>query len=179
MSDVLRFVAHVHRSRLAKAEAKRLAKQKKLTRCQAYFKDTEIMAMWDDVKDIKIQNPVPEEIDGLSVTFADLVVQTDHDYQQKTGLSLYGKKGDVMWYVEDANRDDQDLPENVYYCADVATKHIRKKVTEPDAKKKFVESFIYWLAKYITPTMLAEMNVDLSTPSVVKKSRKILQLTES
>jgi hypothetical protein len=50
---------------------------------------------------------------------------------------------------------------------------------EADAKKKFVDSFIKWLSKYITPQMLVDMDIDLETPSVVKRSRKILQLAET
>ena len=48
-----------------------------------------------------------------------------------------------------------------------------------EIKKEIVDTFIRWLSRHITPQMLAEMDIDLETPSLVKRSRKILQLAET
>ena len=182
MSDVFQRIAAVHRERFAKAEKKRLDAKKKLVRQQAYFRDTGLPEMWDEVKNIKIPNPVPEILDSLTITLGDLVDPTAIENIQNTGLVVYGKNNtQCEWVVEDNSATEADAgPRHVYYRVVGAIKNgICIAHDQTDAKKMFVDSFIKWLSKYITPQMLVDMDIDLETPSVVKRSRKILQLAET
>lgn len=179
MSDVFKKVAAVHRERLAKAEKTRLDRKKKLARRQAYFKDTGIMEMWDDVKDIKIPNSFPDIFESLTIPMSALVVETDIDNIERTGLVLHGKDDThVEWIVEDNSASEDDIGPKYIYYRTTSGKGFCQSHETPDAKKKFVDSFVKWLSKYITPQMLAEMDIDLEAPSVIKRSRKILQLAE-
>jgi hypothetical protein len=181
MSNVFQLVAAVHRGRLAKAEKKRLDAKKKLVRQQAYFKDTGLPEMWDEVKNIKIPNPIHEVLDGLTVTIGDLVDPTAIENIQNTGLVVYSKNNtQCEWIVEDNSATEEDIgPKHIYYRVINGKDNFCESHEKPDSKKKFVDSFIKWLARHITPSMLVEMDIDLETPSVTKRSRKILQLTET
>jgi hypothetical protein len=181
VSDVLRRVAAVHRERFAKAEKKRLDAKKKLVRTQAYFKDTGLPEMWDEVKNIKIPHPVPEILDSLTITLGDLVDPTALENIQNTGLTVYGKNNtQCEWVVEDNSATENDAsPKHIYYRVVAGKDNFCVTQEQADAKKRFVDSFIKWLSKYITPQMLVDMDIDLETPSVVKRSRKILQLAET
>lgn len=181
MSDVLRRVAMVHRSRLEKANKERLRAKKKLAAQQAYFKDSGIPEMWDEVKHIKIPNPIPEIVEGLSVTIADLLAPADYDNLTGTGLAVYGKHGNEFnWLVIDVSNADDEQPKLKYeYRRPNGGKGFLLDISAPEAKTKFVDSFVKWLSTIITPQMLAEMDIDFEAPSVQKRSRKILQLTET
>ena len=184
MSDVFQRIAVVHRERVAKAEKTRLTNKKKLARRQAYFKDTGLMEMWDDVKHIKIPNPVPETLEGLTVTIGDLLVPTALENIEQTGLVVYSKNDSFCeWRVDDNSVDENGAlgdPKHIYYQVSGLPKGNMGVCHEnPEAKKKFVDTFVKWLSKYVTPQMLVDMNIDLETPSVVKRSRKILQLAET
>ena len=181
MSNVFQRVAAVHRERIAKAEKTRLNRKKKLARQQAYFKDTGLPEMWDAVKNIKIPNHVPDVLDGLTITFADLIDPVDSDNISNTGLVLYGKNDARMaWIVEDNSATEEDAdPKHIYYRATGMRNTFCLPADNADAKKQFIDSFIKWLSKYITPQMLVDMDIDLEAPSIVKRSRKILQLTET
>lgn len=181
MSDVFQRVAAVHRERFAKAEKKRLDAKKKLVRVQAYFKDTGLPEMWNEVKNIKIPNPVPDILDGLTIVLGDLAVQTAIENIENTGLVVHAKNnGQCEWVVEDNSATENDAgPKHLYYRVAAGKDSFCVTQEQTDAKKKFVDSFIKWLSKYITPQMLVDMDIDLETPSVVKRSRKILQLAET
>ena len=182
-TDVFQRVATVHRERFAKLENTRFNRKKKLMRRQAYFKDTGIMEMWDDVKHIKIPNPIPEMLEGLTITIGDLSVPTAIENLEQAGLVVYNKNDTyVEWSIDDHsdNEDVTDTKHVVYRDAGLSKgNNMALPGNHPEAKKNFVDSFIKWLAKYITPQMLIDMDIDIETPSVVKRSRKILQLTET
>lgn len=179
MSDVFQRIAAVHRERIAKAEKTRTDTKKKLARQQAYFKDTGLPAMWDAVKDVKIPNPLPEVIEGLTIPLAALLDTENLDTIKHTGLVFHAKdNNNVEWVVVDNSASEDDIGPKYIYYRTTSGKGFCQSHETPDAKKKFVDSFIKWLAKYITPQMLLEMDIDLDTPSVVKRSRKILQLAE-
>lgn len=178
MSDVLRRVAAVHVARLEKANKKRLVEKRKLAARVAYFRDSGIPEMWEDIKDIKISNPVKDRLEGFTVTFADLVIPTDADTIEGTGLTLYDKNGlDASWYAEDTATADAEQPLLLYsHAAGSRKSGLRIDVAKDGAKQKFVESFIAWLAKHITPQMLAEMDIDMTAPTEQKRTRKFLQV---
>jgi hypothetical protein len=181
MSDVLRRVAMCHMERQEKTDKKRRIAKYKLDAKKAYFKDSGIPEMWEDVKDIRIANPAKDKIEGFTVAFADLVIPTCADVIESTGLSLYDKNdAEVMWYVQDESDTQNEQPMLVY--AHNGSRHqdsVHIAVDQEGAKQRFVDSFIKWLTKYITPQMLAEMDIDM-TPSnpTVKKPRKFLQVAE-
>lgn len=178
MSDVLRRVAAVHISRLEQADKKRLIAKRKLAARVAYFRDSGIPEMWEEIKNIRIANPAKDRIEGFTVALADLVIPTDADTIEGTGLTLYDKNGfDVTWYVEDNAASDSEQPLLIYSHAAPSRKSgLHIDVAKDGAKQKFVESFITWLAKHITPQMLAEMDVDLTAPAEQKRTRKFLQV---
>ena len=93
MSNVLQRVAAIHRERWAKAEKTRLTTAKKLGTQKAYFKDTGLPAMWDDVKDIIIANPCPDQIEGFTVPVSALLIAADEDNINGTGLRLHDING--------------------------------------------------------------------------------------
>lgn len=185
MSDVLQKIARMHKERVEKQNKIRLRKKSKLDLCVAYFNDSGIPEMWAEVKDIKIPNPVPDIVEGLTITLADLVVKTDLNVIQGTGLALYHKSSDeASWYVQDQSNDNAENAEPYYYHNDPPRGRNNFCVCANDSeaknnKTKFVDSFIRWLSKYITPQMLAEMDIEVETPSLTKRSRKILQLAET
>lgn len=181
MSDVFNLIANIHRERVAKTNKKRLDNKQRLSRAQAYFKDTGIMEMWDDVKEIKIPNPAPDMIDGLTIAINDLVVTPNDTNYNQTGLVLYGKRGrQHEWNIEDSHASEASVePQRMWYRVTTDKISFAESADKPESKKRFVDSFVTWLAKYITPTMLVDMGVDIETPSVVKRSRKLLQLTDT
>jgi hypothetical protein len=179
MSDVFQRVAAIHRDRITKAEKTRLLKKKKLGAQQAYFKDTGIMEMWDDVKDIVIPNPLPDVFEGYTIPLSALVLETAEENIKQTGLVLRDKNdGTHDWVVEDPSADKDEQP-TLYYRATTTKTNFSLPHDQPEAKKQFVDSFIKWLSKFITPQMLLDMNIDLEPVSLVKRSRKILQLAET
>lgn len=182
MTDVLRRVALLHAERLEKANKKRLITNRKLTARVAYFRDSGIPEMWEDIKDIKIPNPVKDRIEGFTVTFADLVVPTCADTIEGTGLTLYDKNDvDASWYVQDTAGVEADQPLLVYTHTANGSKnhtHLHIDAAKDGAKQKFVQSFINWLARRITPQMLADMDIDMSPKATVKRTRKFLQVAE-
>ena len=137
--------------------------------------------MWDAVKNIKTPNPIPDRLEGFTVALNDLLVADALENLNGTGLVVYGKNGaQLEWIVEDANDTDDDTgAKNIHYRVLAGRDNFSVSHEVADAKKKFVDSFIKWLAKYITPQMLIDMDIDLEAPSVVKRSRKILQLAET
>lgn len=185
MSSVLQKIAQVHRERVEKQNKIRLRKQSKLDLCAAYFKDSGIPEMWDEVKDIKIPNPVPDIIEGLTISLADLVVKTNIKVLQGTGLTVHHKSGDeIAWYVQDQSGAAAETAEPYYYHNDPprGRNNFCLKANgdaAKDNKTRFVNSFINWLSKYITPQMLAEMDIDIEPATLTKRSRKILQLAET
>jgi hypothetical protein len=178
MSDVFRRVALIHAERLEKANKKRLTLKRKMAARVAYFRDSGIPEMWNDIKDIKIPNPARDKIEGFTVTFADLVVPTCADTIEGAGLTLYDKNDkEVTWYVSDISKNDLEQPTLYYVHAGLKT-NFTIGINESDAKQKFVAAFVTWLARYITPQMLAEMDIDMTPPSESRKTRKLLQLAE-
>lgn len=175
MSATLRKIADYHRRRYAELEKTVTAKQKLLDRERAYFRDSGIPEMWEEVKHIKVINPAPTQVSGLIVTFEDLVCQTDEDYREQTGISLYHGNSTNDWYVHNEGSDEH--PKIKYFQAKHNGRFRGVLVDNKDAKKKFVDSFICYLAQRITPHMLLEMDIDLSTPTENKKaSRRFLQV---
>ena len=183
MTDVLRRVALIHAERLEKANKKRLIAKRKLAARVAYFRDSGIPEMWEDIKDIRIPNPAKDKLEGFTVTFADLVVPTCADTIEGTGLTLYDKHElDATWHVQDTADVDAEQPLLVYTHTAPGNKHnshLHIDTAKEGAKQKFVQSFINWLARHITPQMLAEMDIDMSPQEPVKRGRKLLQLAES
>ena len=182
MSDVLRRVALIHAERLEKANKKRLITKRKLAARVAYFRDSGIPEMWEDIKNIRIPNPAKDRIEGFTVTFADLVVPTCADTIEGTGLTLYDKNDlAATWYVQDTATVDAEQPLLVYtHTAPGRKNHANLHIdtAKDGAKQKFVQSFIDWLARHITPQMLAEMDIDLRPQATVKQTRKFLQVAE-
>lgn len=178
MSDVLRQIALVHAARLETKDKERLRRKFKTVSRQAYFRDSGIPEMWDTVKDIIIANPAPHIVEGLTVPFCDLLIPTDHDMLEKAGLALYDKNGaEAHWYVADCSTEKDEKP-NLYYHWN-GKQNGSMKVDAPEAKQKFVQAFVNWLSRFITPQMLAEMDVDMSAPLEPKKpNRKFLQVAE-
>ena len=130
MSTILQRVAKLHRDRVAKKDKKRLDRKMATARAAAYFKDSGIPEMWEEIKDIKIKNPAMERVEGLVVTFNDLIDPIAEEPLQKTGLVLFEKEARVMWYVEQA-RDGQ-----LFYRADHDSAFGNHEVSEKDAKQK-------------------------------------------
>ena len=179
MSNVLQQIAALHRERYAKAEKIRLLYERKVKLEQAYFSDSGIPEMWADVKDIKIPNKMPATLAGLTITIGDLLDRENAKFISNTGIALQWKNGTTaQWYVEDNSARNDEKTELIYYVF-TPRKHLRLAATEKDSRKKFVNSFVHWLAKLVTPAMLAEMDIPMEAPSVVKRSRKILQLAET
>lgn len=183
MTDVLRRVALIHAERLEKANKKRLITKRKLAARVAYFRDSGIPEMWEDIKDIKIPNPAKDRLEGFTVTFADLVVPTCADTIEGTGLTLYDKhESDATWYVQDTADVDAEQPLLVYTHTAPGSKNNERSLhidtAKDGAKQKFVQSFIDWLARHITPQMLAEMDIDMRPQVTVKQTRKFLQVAE-
>jgi hypothetical protein len=179
MSNVLQRVAAIHRERWSKAEKRRLTTAKKLGTQKAYFKDTGLPEMWDDVKDIVIANPCPDIIEGFTIPLSALVVTTAVENINGTGLRLYDKnESEASWEVLDQSNCDEEHAKLYYHVSAIKNNFCVPHNAE-NAKKKFVDSFIKWLARYVTPSMLAEMNIEPEPVSVIKRSRKILQLAET
>lgn len=179
MSNVLQRVAAIHRERRAKAEKTRLTNAKKLFTQKAYFKDTGLPEMWDDVKDIIIANPCPNLIEGFTIPLSALIVTTAPENIYGTGLRLHDKNdSEVSWEVTDQSNYDEEHAK-IYYSVTMPKTNFCLAHGAEDAKKKFIDSFVKWLSKYITPHMLAEMDIEPEPTSVVKRSRKILQLAET
>lgn len=181
MSDILQRIAAIHRERVANNEKKRLGIKKKLERRQAYFKDTGLLEMWDDVKNIKIPNPVPDALEGLTISLGALLVETAQDNIEKTGFVVYGKDDTLHEWCIDYNGDFEGQKETaaIWYRVNSGKTCFALQAENTDAKKRFTDSFVKWLSRYITPHILLDMDIDLDTPSVVKRSRKILQLAET
>lgn len=179
MSDIFQRVAAVHRERVAKAEKTRLLRKKKLAAQQAYFKDTGIPEMWDAIKNIVIPNKMPDVFEGYTITIGDLFVTTSPDNIEQTALVVRTADGDsVGWFVED-HSDDTDEQAKIWYRATAGKNTFCLPHDNKDAKQNFVNSFVKWASRHITPQMLLDMNIDLDVPSVTKRSRKILQLAET
>lgn len=179
MSDVFQMIAAVHRERTAKAEKKRLLRQKKLKAQQAYFKDSGIPEMWDAIKSIAIPNKMPDRFEGYTIAIGDLLDHTNPDNIEKTGLVVWRRdSATASWRVED-HSDENAENADIWYRAEIGGNHLCVQHSNKDAKKQFVDMFIKWAARYITPQMLLDMNIDLEAPSVTKRSRKILQLAET
>lgn len=179
MSNVLQRVANIHRERWAKAEKARLLYQRKVDAEKAYFKATGLPEMWEDVKDIIITNPCPDVIEGFTVPLSALIVATGEENIKGTGLRLHDKNGgEAAWNAVDQSNHDEEQFKICYHVSANKTNFCVAH-DSTDAKKKFTDSFVKWLSKYITPHMLADMNIDPEPVSVVKRSRKILQLAET
>lgn len=179
MSNVLQRIAAIHRERVAKNEKKRLTRQRKLERQQAYFRESGIVEMWDDVKNILIPNPIPDFIEGLTVPMSAMLVATDDANIEGVGLVLRDKNNSLArWCVEDHSRLTDEQP-NIYYNVIARNENFCYPHDQKDIKKQFCDSFVKWLSRHITAPMIAEMGLELETPSVVKRSRKILQLAEA
>jgi hypothetical protein len=173
VSDVLRRIAALHRERYAKLETERVENAKILATKQAYFRDSGIPEMWEAVKDIYVANPAPHAVEGFTVPLSALVVDYDDRTRDGYGLMIHGPaKSQPEWYVDLDKL--KDTPTYRYFSAH---KNFSAKATDTDAKKKFCESFVRFLAKLITPQVLLGLDVDLSAPAPEKKiTRKFLQV---
>lgn len=179
MSDVLQRIANIHRERVAKNEKKRLTRKRKLASQQAYFRESGILEMWNDVKDIVVKNPIPDILEGIAVPLSALVEPAHDANIEQTGLVLRDTGGRAaMWLVEDHSNEADEQPK-LYYNVVAGKNHFRYPHDQKDIKKQFCDSFVKWLSRHITAQMMAEMNIDIETPSVTKRSRKILQLAET
>ncbi|NDC55268.1 MAG: hypothetical protein EBZ69_00275 [Alphaproteobacteria bacterium] len=182
MSNVFYKVAEVHRARLAKKEKIRTNNKRALGRAVAYFKDSGIPEMWETVKDIKVRNPSLEQVEGLVVPFSDLVDILDDKTATGTGLTVYDGEDRYSWYVE-ASLESDGEKESLYYRLDSPSKNFSYMVEEAQAKQKFVDSFIKWLSRHITPQMLAEMDPELLAPPTSAacgpRRRKFVQVAEN
>lgn len=173
MSNVLQQIAALHREKRAALDKQRVEKKMILARKQAYFKDSGIPEMWEAVKDIKVVNPAPESIEGFSVQLKDLLDAEDIEVLTQSGISLYGKKAQQpTWYVSLNNLNDTPV-----YVYSGGARHLSIKADQADAKKKFQNSFVRFLARLITPQILLDLDIDLSAPVPEKKiTRKFLQV---
>lgn len=177
MSDILFRIATIHRERLDKANKKRLEIKKQRAQQVAYFQDTGIMAMWEDVKDIKIPNCVPTVLEGLTITLNDLLAPNNDANISGTGLVLCDKDDtETSWRVEVSG----NALEYVHWRrgSHAYSRQVNVGGDNTEAKNDLIDNFVKWLSRLITPTILAEMDSDLIAPSLVKRSRKILQLAE-
>lgn len=180
MSNVIQRIAAIHRERVAKHEKKRLTRQRKLERQQSYFRDSGIMDMWNEVKDIVVKNPVPDILEGITVPLAALVDPTDEANILQTGLALHDKGGILArWVVEDHSSASDEQPKLYYQVIAGSNNSFCYPHDQKDIKKEFCDAFVKWLSKHITAQMVAEMDIDIEAPSVTKRSRKILQLAET
>lgn len=180
MSDVLQRIAAVHRDRVAKNEKKRLTAKRKLERQRAYFKDSSLPEMWEDVKHIVVKNPAPDRLEGITLPLSALVDDTHEANILGTGLALHDKNGCLaLWLVEDRSSSNNEQPEIWYQVIAGGNNSFSYPHDQKDIKKQFCDSFVKWLSKHITAQMIIEMNIDIEAPSVTKRSRKILQLTET
>ena len=179
MSNVLQRVASIHRERWAKAEKIRLTNKKKLAARKAYFKDTGLPEMWDDVKDIIIANPCPDLVEGFTVPLSAMLIELAAENIEGTGLALHDKNGqEASWTVVDQSDEEDEHPQ-IYYQVTLPKANFCVQHDAADAKKKFTDSFVKWLSKYVTAQMIADMDIEPEAVSVVKRSRKILQLAET
>lgn len=179
MSNVLQRIAAIHRERVAKNEKKRLARQRKLAQQQAYFRDSGILEMWEDVKDISIKNPIPDVLEGFTVPLSALLMTTDAANLDGVGLALRDKNNTLArWCIEDHSQLTNEQPV-LWYSVITNSDSFCHPHDQKDIKKQFCDSFVKWLARHITAPMVAEMGIEIETPSVTKRSRKILQLAET
>lgn len=183
MSEALRRVALYHQDRVGKLEKKRVWTQKKIAREKAYFKDTGIPDLWNEIKDVKISNPVPDVLEGFIVTIGDLLVPHAAENLLGTGLTVYDKDETTTSWELETIVDGTEEPTQMlyrYFSRGQLKANWRSNGTNlAEIKKEIVDTFIRWLSRHITPQMLAEMDIDLEPPSRVKRSRKILQLAET
>lgn len=180
MSDVLQRVAAVHRDRVAKKEKERTRYLRKLNQQQAYFKDSGIMDMWEDVKEILIKNPVPHRIEGITIPLNALWDATHEDNIQQTGLALLNRNNGVaQWTIEDHSNHKEDQPK-IFYRVLTGKENFCLPHDQKDVKKKFCDAFIKWLANHITAQMIFDWGIEIApvAENVRKRSRKILQLAE-
>lgn len=179
MSDVLQRIAAIHRERVAKNEKKRLIRQRKLAQQQAYFRDSGIMEMWEDVKDISIKNPIPDFLEGFTVPLSALLITTDVANLAGVGLVLRDRNNTMArWCIEDHSKLTNEQPVLEYSVITNADNFCYPH-DQKDVKKQFCDSFVKWLSRHITAPMIADMGIEIETPSVTKRSRKILQLAET
>lgn len=180
MSNVLQQIAVVHRDRVSRKEKERTRYLRKLQQQRAYFKDSGIMEMWEDVKDIIIKNPVSHRIEGITIPLSALFDPTHEDNIQQTGLALLNKNNGVaQWTIEDHSNYKEDQPK-IFYCANDGKIAFCLPHDQKDVKKKFCAAFVKWLAQHITAQMIVEMGIEIApaADTVRKRSRKILQLAE-
>jgi hypothetical protein len=176
MSDVLRRVALVHATRIEKENKTRELTARKKDARVICFNDTGIPAMWEDIKHLRIPNPAPREVAGLTVTFEDLLVPYDVDTGEGCGITFYGRRGvELSWYVADVSNNDAESP-ILRYCHSGSRKAFNRCISDANAKKAFIDTFVRGLARYITAPMLAEMNIDMTPPPNTKATRKFLQV---
>lgn len=180
MSNTLQRIAAIHRERVAKHEKKRLTKKIKLERQRAYFRDSGIVEMWNEVKDIVVKNPAPDNLEGITLPLSALVDDTHEANILGTGLALHDKNGCLaQWLVEDHSSTNDEQPKIYYQVIAGSNNSFCYPHDQKDIKKEFCDSFVKWLSKHITAQMVVEMDIDIEPPSVVKRSRKILQLAET
>lgn len=182
MSNVFYKVAEVHRARLEKKDKIRTNNKRALDRAVAYFRDSGIPEMWEAVKDIKVRNPALEQVAGLVVPLSDLVDRLNAEVLQGNGLSFHDGEYQYSWYVEAALESDGEK-ERLYYRLNSPSKNFSYPVEEAQAKQKFVDSFIKWLSRHITPQMLAEMDPELLAPTSSAacgpRRRKFVQVADN
>lgn len=181
MTDILQQIAAVHHARLSKFAAERNREKMKIGRERAYFKDTGIAEMFDEVKAIRIANPVPEIRDGLIITLEDLLDEFAEENLNETGIAVHDKGGSkTTWRVGDCTNSKPNSPLLLRYEHFNHRKNLLVNVNDDGAKAKFVNTFVRWLARHITPAMLLEMNIEIKdvAPTITRKTRRILQPTE-
>lgn len=181
MTDILQQVAAVHHARLSKFAAERNREKMKIGRERAYFADTGIAEMFDEVKAIRIANPIPEIRDGTIITLEDLLDEFAEENLKETGIAVHDKNGSrSVWRVGDCTDSEPNSPLLLRYEYFGRRKNLLVNVNDTDAKLKFGNTFVRWLARHITPTMLIDMNIEIkdAAPTITRKTRKILQPAE-
>lgn len=179
MSTVFQLIADAHGGKFNNKEKNRLRAHKKLSVQQAYFRDTGIPEMWDEIKEIIIPNPVPETLEGGAICLASLMIPWSRDNIEQTGLELFWRDNtEVGWRVTDASCTDSDTPEFYYHTMGIK-RNYSTPVTNKEAKQKIVTSFVRWASKLITPQMLQDFGFEPGPAATTKRARKILQLTET
>jgi len=174
MSDILHRIAAVHAERQKKSDEILKKKQLILGRKKAYFKDSGIPEMWEDVKAIKIKNPVPEILAGFYVPLADLLVEYNITVAEQSGLVLRDTSdSELVWRIEIDEKTNEPLYEHIGKNHKMTIAN----ASEKDAKKNFVDSFVRYLSYKITPVTLEQLGVDIGAPAPDKKiTRKFLQV---
>lgn len=179
--NILQRIAAIHQERFNKQALKRQKEAVLDAKEKFAFEDTKIPEIWEAVKDIEIVNHAPEVVDGFTAPLHQfLVPEIDNTHVKKSrGIALYDRKQCIaIWYCT------VDEKENIihYNVSTTSTNLYKNSKEHPDAVAKFVDTFIGWLARRITPDILLRLGVDMTAKIEseidIKPKRKISKVTE-